>query len=147
MLYSLPKPQQAAAKAFRHVEAALLSELPSNQSALPPLSDLVTADTGMQRLTVGFLLLLGRMADNYQLEKAAFLKQLSESHEGSGLHVRGEEAAPNSPESPAATQTSKRPRTGASPSSPQLTAVEDQASLQLCSSSFRCMLAYRLQKQ
>ncbi len=68
-------------------------------------------ELAMQRLTVSFLLLLGRMADNYQLEKAAFLKQLLESH-GALAGQDADEAAPHSPVSPGVTQTAKRPKTG-----------------------------------
>ncbi len=128
VLYSLPRPQQATATALKQLETALLLVLPNKDAidVLPSQSahTAVTTsefsatthaeETAMQRLTVSFLLLLGRMADNYQLEKAAFLKQLHESH--GGLAGRdADEAAPHSPVSPGVTQTAKRPKTGTSP--------------------------------
>ena len=128
VLYSLPKPQQATVTALRQLETVLLSFLPDEaaNSFLPSESAAHTAgtssdfpaaahaeETSMQRLTVSYLLLLGRMADNYQLEKAAFLKQLLESH-GALAGQDADEAALHSPVSPGVTQTAKRPKTGMS---------------------------------
>ena len=99
-----------------------------------------TEETAMQRLTVSFLLLLGRMADNYQLEKAAFLKQLLESH-GALAGQDADEAAPHSPASPGVVQTAKRPKTGTAPhaesSADALSTAYEAAAL--CG----CMLAFR----
>ncbi len=99
-----------------------------------------TEETAMQRLTVSFLLLLGRMADNYQLEKAAFLKQLLESH-GALAGQDADEAAPHSPASPGVVQTAKRPKTGMSrcteSSADALSTAYEAAAL--CG----CMLAFR----
>ena len=129
VLYSLPKPQQATVTALRQLETVLLSFLPDEaaNSFLPSESAAHTAgtssdfpaaahaeETSMQRLTVSYLLLLGRMADNYQLEKAAFLNQLIESH-GALAGRDTDEAVPHSPVSPGVTHTAKRPKSGTSP--------------------------------
>lgn len=94
----------------------------------------------MQRLTVSFLLLLGRMADNYQLEKAALLKQVLESHEAlAGQDA--DEAVPDSPVSPGVILTAKRPETG--------TSLYTESSADALSTAFEaaalcgCMLAFR----
>ena len=127
VLYSLPKPQQATVAALKQLETALLLVLPDETANLVLPSDLAQTtvttsefsaathaeEMAMQRLTVSFLLLLGRMADNYQLEKAAFLKQLLESH-GALAGQDADEAALHSPVSPGVTQTAKRPKTGMS---------------------------------
>ncbi len=128
VLYRLPKPQQATVRALKQLETALLLVLPDEAANkfLPSESAAHTAVTAsefsasthaeemaMQRLTVSYLLLLGRMADNYQLEKAAFLKQLLESH-GALAGRDADEAVPHSPVSPGVTQTAKRPKTGTS---------------------------------
>ncbi|DBA94183.1 TPA: hypothetical protein ACH3X1_001814 [Trebouxia sp. C0004] len=128
VLYSLPKPQQATVRALKQLETALLLVLPDESANMVlPSESAHTAfttsefsaathaeETATQRLTVSFLMLLGRMADNYHLEKAAFLKQLLESH-GALAGPDADEAAPHSPVSPGVTQTAKRPKTGMSP--------------------------------
>ena len=132
ILYSLPRPQQATAKALKQLEAALLLLLPSTAGSDFSLPDSAQSATGvcqsplrtqeeslrLLRLTVSFVSLLGRMADNYQLEKNAFLKQLQESHVAIDGHdsVTGAElhspagADGHSPATSDAGQTAKRPR-------------------------------------
>ena len=128
VFYSLPKPQQATATVLKQLETALLLVLPETANRFLPseaaahtavrTSDFPAAthaeEMAMQRLTLSYLLLLGRMADNYQLEKAAFLKQLLES-QGALAGQDADEAAPHSPASPGVIQTAKRPKTGTSP--------------------------------
>lgn len=133
ILYSLPKPQQATAKALKQLEAALLLLLPSTAGSAILLPDSAQPATGvcqspirtqgdilgLHRLTVSFVLLLGRMADNYQLETNAFLKQLRESHvaiDGHGSVTGAELHSPagadgHSPDGADAGQTAKKPRT------------------------------------
>ncbi|KAA6412940.1 MAG: hypothetical protein FRX49_13761, partial [Trebouxia sp. A1-2] len=125
VLYSLPKPQQATVRALKQLETALLQVLPDvTANMVLPSESAHTAVTtseispskhaeemAMQRLTVSYLLLLGHMADNYKLEKAAFLKQLFESH-GALAGQDADEAALHSPISPGVSQTAKRPKTG-----------------------------------
>ena len=108
----------------------------SEFSATPHAEELA-----MQRLTVCYVLLLGRMADNYQLEKAAFLKQLVESH-GDLAGQDTDEAAPHSPASPGVTQTAKRPKTGmshhAESSAAALCTAHEAAGLCGCVLALRC---------
>ena len=106
VLYSLPGSQLTATKA-----AKLLEEEVQIGLTRQPWTD--RAETlSWQRLAVGFVLLLGRMADNYHLERNAFLKQLQESHRVSHEDGKGQGASANSPESPQMGQQSKQPRIG-----------------------------------
>ena len=101
-LRSLPCFQQTSAKALKLLEIEV-------QSGLTHLTVTNHAEqnTSWQRLTVNFLLLLGQMADNYQLEREAFLQKLEMSHGVEGENESG--AVVHSPESP---QSNKRHRSG-----------------------------------
>lgn len=105
VLRSLPRFQQTSAKALKLLE----TEVQSDMSHLTVTSQ-TEQSASWQRLTVNFLLLLGRMADNYQLERDAFLHKLATSR---GMEGGREYAAVvHSPESPALEQPNKRHRSG-----------------------------------
>ena len=106
VLYSLPCSQQIATKAAKLLE----EEVQIGLTRQPWTGGAETLS--WQRLAVGFVLLLGRMADNYHLERDAFLKQLKESHRVSDEDGKGQEAPAHSPESRKMGQQSKRPRLG-----------------------------------
>ena len=103
VLRSLPHFQQTSTKALKLLEA----EVQSGMTHLT-VANHTEQSASWQRLTVNFLLLLGRMADNYQLERDAFLQKLATSPRvqgESGVVVHG-------PESPALEQPNKRHRPG-----------------------------------
>ena len=104
-LHSLPCFQQTSAKALKLLE----TEVQSGLTHLT-MTNHAEQNTSRQRLTVNFLLLLGQMADNYQLERGAFLQKLEMSHGVEGESDSG--AVVHCPESPALEQSKKRHRSG-----------------------------------
>ena len=108
-MYSLPGVQQTVTTALKLLEVEVQLGVTSEK----PCSEVVK-HVRWQRLAVCFVLLLGRMADNYHLERAAFEQRLKESQEGSAAHgqIRASGAPSNDPASPESDQQSKRRRTG-----------------------------------
>ena len=105
VLRSLPCFQQTSTKALKLLE----TEVQSGMTHLTVTNE-TEQSASWQRLTMNFLLLLGRMADNYLLERDAFLQKLAASH-----RVEGESdsrAVVHGPESPALEQPTKRHRPG-----------------------------------
>lgn len=105
VLRRLPCFQQTSTKALKLLEAEVQSGM-THQT----MTNQTEQSACWHRLTVNFLLLLGRMADNYQLERAAFLQKLAAAHGGEKESDSG--AVLHSPASPALDQPKKKHRSG-----------------------------------
>ena len=105
VLRSLPCFQQTSAKALKLLE----TEVQYGMTHLTTTNQ-TEQSASWQRLMVNFLLLLGRMAYNYQLEREAFLLKLAMSHGVEGESDSG--AAVRGSKSPALEQPNKRHRSG-----------------------------------
>ena len=105
VLCSLPCFQQTSAKALKLLE----TQVHSGMTHLT-VTNQTEQSASWQRLTVNFLLLLGRMADNYLLERDSFLQKLAASHRVEGESNSG--AVVQGPESPALEPPNKRHRPG-----------------------------------